>query len=164
MLFFLLALHAYVWYTRRPACGGTLVVSSFALALLSKPQVIAFPFLLLLLDYWPLCGRLRPSRVRLGRIQIGTSAHIIVGWLVLEKIPLLILSVASAFDHHKGAKGWRRRPERFPSTAWLLRLETAVIAYVRYLGKAFWPSKLVALYPHPPASIRPGEWARRRYF
>ena len=56
MLFFLLALHAYVWYARNPRLGRyVLIVSFFVLALLSKPQVITFPFLVLLLDYWPLC-------------------------------------------------------------------------------------------------------------
>src|ERR1017187_2469733 len=55
MFFFLLALHAYVWYTRRSALRRYMLIAFlFVLALLSKPQVITFPFLLLLLDYWPL--------------------------------------------------------------------------------------------------------------
>src|SRR5271166_758621 len=56
MLFFLLALHAYAWYTRRPGLDRyALIVILFVFALLSKPQAITFPFLLLLFDYWPLC-------------------------------------------------------------------------------------------------------------
>src|SRR5271154_1769166 len=55
MLFFLLALYAYGWYARRPGLGRySAVASLFTLALLAKPQVITFPFLLILLDYWPL--------------------------------------------------------------------------------------------------------------
>lgn len=55
MLFFLLALNGYVWYARRPSVSRYgAVACSYALALLSKPQVITFPFLLLLWDYWPL--------------------------------------------------------------------------------------------------------------
>src|SRR5271165_5013788 len=55
MLFFLLALGAYGWYARRPSVGRYLVVALlFALGLMAKPQVITFPFVLLLWDYWPL--------------------------------------------------------------------------------------------------------------
>ena len=64
MLFFLLALAAYGWYTRRPGVGRYLTVTfAFALGLMTKPQVITFPFALLLLDYWPLCRLARPDGV-----------------------------------------------------------------------------------------------------
>jgi tetratricopeptide (TPR) repeat protein len=69
------------------------------------------------------------------------------GWLVLEKVPLLLLSAASAVLTIKAQKaGGAVQSSQY---SLLLRLETAVISYVRYLGKALWPSKLVALYPHP---------------
>ena len=70
-----------------------------------------------------------------------------IGWLVLEKVPLLLLSAASAVMTMKAQKAGgavKAFPLPLP-----LRLETAVISYVSYLGKAFWPAKLVALYPHP---------------
>src|SRR6267378_1189086 len=71
MLFFLLALHAYVWYARRPELRRYAVVACcFALGLLCKPQVITFPFLLCLLDYWPLC-RIGPSAVAGPALQGG---------------------------------------------------------------------------------------------
>ena len=70
------------------------------------------------------------------------------GWLVLEKLPLLLLSAASAVVTMKAQKAGGAVQSLFQYSL-LLRLETAVISYVGYLGKAFWPSKLVALYPHP---------------
>ena len=61
MVFFLLTLIAYRWYARRPAVGRYLVVAMlFALGLMSKPQIVTLPFVLLLWDYWPL-GRMFPS-------------------------------------------------------------------------------------------------------
>ena len=169
MLFFLLALHAYVWYTRRPRIGRyALIVLLFALALLSKPQVITFPFLLLLFDYWPL-GRMIRGDAVFQRCDNGAVLHSALAaegtalvqeplfplpptqplrWLLLEKVPFLLLSAASAFITMKAQKAGGA-VQSLTQYSPLLRCETGVIAYVRYLGKAFWPSKLVALYPHP---------------
>ena len=144
MLFFLLALLAYVWYARRPRVGRyLLVVLLFVLAVLSKPQVITFPFLILLLDFWPL-----------GRARAGTSSSdgptSSFGMLLLEKIPFALLSAASAVVTMKAQRAGGA-VQTLTQYSPLLRFETAAIAYVRYLGKAFWPSRLVALYPHPTA-------------
>ena len=148
MLFFLLALHAYVWYARRPELRRYAVVAFFfALGLPCKPQVITLPFLLCLLDYWPLC-RIGPSAVAGEAAQGGNVPRLSSGWLVLEKMPLLLLSAASAVVTMKAQKAGGAVQSLFQYSL-LLRLETAVISYVGYLGKAFWPSKLVALYPHP---------------
>jgi tetratricopeptide (TPR) repeat protein len=148
MFFFLLALHAYVWYVRKPALRRyALIVVLFGLALLSKPQVITLPFLLLLLDYWPL-GRFGSSETPLDPGAIRATSTRSMGWLVLEKIPLLLLSAASAIITVKAQRAGgaiQSLAQYIP----LLRVETALIAYVRYLGKALWPSNLVALYPHP---------------
>jgi len=144
-LFFLLALYSYGWYARRPGLGRySAVFFGFALSLLSKPQVITFPFLLFLWDYWPL-GRLGGLVGAEPSVQASKSSS---GWLVLEKIPLLLLSAASAVITMKAQKaGGAVKP--FSQYSVLLRVETAVISYVRYIGKAFWPSRLAALYPHP---------------
>jgi tetratricopeptide (TPR) repeat protein len=147
MLFFLLALYAYIWYARRPELRRYAVVTCcFALGLLCKPQVITFPFLLCLLDYWPLCRIGAPAVA--GVAAQGNVPKFGSGWLVLEKLPLLLLSVASAVVTMKAQKAGGAVQTLFQYSL-LLRLETAVISYVGYLGKAFWPSKLVALYPHP---------------
>jgi tetratricopeptide (TPR) repeat protein len=143
MIFFLLGLYAYGGYARRPGLRRyAMVTCAFALALLCKPQVVTFPFLLFLLDYWPLC-RMGAQAVPSEPIsRLGTR------WLILEKVPLLALSAASALVTMKAQKaGGSVKALSLYSLP--LRLETAVISYVRYLGKALWPSNLVALYPHP---------------
>ncbi|MGD0825755.1 MAG: tetratricopeptide repeat protein [Terriglobales bacterium] len=148
MLFFLLALHAYVWYTRKPALlrYGVMVLL-LALGFMSKSQVISFPFLLLLLDCWPL-RRIGAAGATGPALQGEGAPRQSSGWLVLEKVPLLLLSAASAVVTMKAQKAGGA-VQSFSQYSLSLRLETAVISYVRYLGKALWPSKLVALYPHP---------------
>ena len=148
MLFFLFALYAYVWYARRPELRRYAAVAGcFALGLLCKPQVITFPFLLCLLDYWPLC-RIGPPAAAGPAVRGGNMPRLSSGWLALEKLPLLLLSAASAVVTMKAQKAGGAVQTLFQYSL-LLRLQTAVISYVGYLGKAFWPSKLVALYPHP---------------
>lgn len=165
MLFFLLALHAYVWYTRRPRASRYLLAALlFVCALLSKPQVITFPLLLLLLDYWPL-GRWSSHIFHGAALQHSddsaalspaSSAEAVfprpqqhgLAWLVLEKIPFLLLSAASAVITMKAQRAGGA-VQTLALYSLPLRVETALIAYVRYLGKAFWPANLVALYPHP---------------
>src|SRR3984893_5317135 len=148
MLFFLLALYAYVWYTRRPGLRRyALVAFFFALALLSKPQVIALPFLLLLWDYWPL-GRIGAPVLPGPEGQGENVPRLSSRWLVFEKLPLLLLSAASALITMKAQEAGLA-VQTFSQYSPLLRLETGVVSYVRYLEKALWPSKLVALYPHP---------------
>jgi Tfp pilus assembly protein PilF len=152
MTFFLLALYSYGWYARRPGLGkaGLLryaaVTVFFALALLSKPQVIAFPFLLLLWDYWPLgrIGSVAANSTGPG----GDSPTWQSGWLVLEKAPLFLLSFASGLVTMKAQKAGDAI-QTFSRNSLLFRLENAVISYARYLGKALWPSKLAVLYLHP---------------
>jgi protein O-mannosyl-transferase len=153
MLFFLLALLAYGWYAHKPGLSRyTAVVVVFALSLLSKPQAVAFPFLLLLWDYWPL-GRIGGRRIG-APAELGSpdqSPNIprwSSGWLLLEKVPLLLLSAASARMAMKAQK-LAGAVQALSQSSLPLRLETAVMAYVRYLGKAVWPSNLVALYPRP---------------
>src|SRR5208283_4940866 len=146
MLLFLLAFYAYVWYAREPAPRRYMTVAClYALALMAKPQVITFPFLLLLWDYWPL-GRVGGvDQTGIAGRDRGTSESI--RGLVLEKLPLFLLSAVSAVVTMQAqqAGGAVIALTRFGLP---LRLETAAISYVRYLGKAFWPAKLVALYPH----------------
>ncbi len=151
MMFFLLALGAYRRYTSNPRFGRYLIVALlFALGLMAKPQVITLPLVLLLWDYWPL-GRMfaadRPAAVETALPARRFS------WLVLEKLPLLALSAASAVvtvkaQHEAGAmSGPQWQP--FP-----IRIENAIVSYARYIGKALWPSRLSLLYPHPGSSLR----------
>ncbi len=155
MFFFLIALAAYGWYARRPGIGRYLAVTgAYVLALMSKAQVITFPFVLLLLDYWPL------RRMELWDAE-GVDDDLVVApvrasslWnLIWEKVPWVVLSVASAVVTMKtGGAAFSytvetgAAPSRFP--LWI-RLATAAIAYVKYLEKAFWPVDLAMVYPHP---------------
>jgi protein O-mannosyl-transferase len=153
-LFFLLALYAYIWYARKPELRRyTVVAFVFVLALLSKPQAITFPLLLLLWDYWPL-RRMGAATANDPTVQDENASHsssfsrASMVRLILEKVPLLLLSAASAVVTMKAQKAGGA-VRTLSENGLLLRLETAVISYVSYLGKALWPSRLVALYPHP---------------
>jgi protein O-mannosyl-transferase len=145
MLFLLLALGAYHWYACAPRAGRYLLVALlFALGLMAKPQVITFPFILLLWDYWPLQRMFAPEKPssRGGPIVPGRSFF----RLVVEKLPLFALAAASGVLTMKaeGAGGVINRQVLLS-----LRLENAIVCYARYLGKAFWPTRLANLYPYP---------------
>jgi len=142
MMFLLLALQAYGWYARRPAAGRYILVAGlFACGLMSKPQVITLPFLLLLWDYWPL-GRYGSAGGTPARQPARAPA------LLLEKVPLFLLSLASAVVTMQAQKagGAIHSAIIYP---FRLRLENAIVSYSRYIGKAFWPTQLSPLYPHP---------------
>jgi protein O-mannosyl-transferase len=131
MFFFLLTLAAYGWYVRKPGVARYLAVAVlFAMGLMAKPMVITLPFVLLLLDYWPL-RRTRPWRA-----------------LCLEKLPLMALSAASAvitMIAQRAGGAVLTSAAHDPR----LRLENAVVGYALYIKKAVWPSHLAALYPYP---------------
>jgi protein O-mannosyl-transferase len=151
MFFLLLALGAYRWYARKPRIGSYAVVAAlFALGLMAKPQVITLPFVLLLWDYWPL-GRLSFGREKF--VPAGSSAAIFseqkFSWLVVEKLPLLALSLASALIT-MNAQSTGGATSAFALSA---RLENALVSYARYVIKAFWPTHLALFYPHPGASL-----------
>jgi protein O-mannosyl-transferase len=159
MLFFLLALSAYGRYARQPrALRYAVVAILFALGLLSKPQVITFPVLLLLWDWWPLRRfLLSPAHSAMdhkSQSELGVStpragiAQFSASRLVLEKFPLLALSAASTIITMKAQKAGGAI-QTLTLYSPLLRLETAVVSSLRYLAKILWPTNLVALYPHP---------------
>jgi len=150
MLFFLLALGAYRWYVLEPRAGRYVVVALlFVMGLMAKPQVITFPFVLLLWDYWPL----RRMAVASPDVSSGTLTEPLLPvrsffWLVKEKLPLFAICVASAIvtviaQKKGGAVG---SLQYFPLS---IRLENAMVSYARYVGKALWPTRLAPLYPHP---------------
>ncbi len=154
MLFFLLALGAYRWYAQSVpliAGGGRqagrlgrylLVALLFALGLMAKPQIITLPCVLLLWDYWPL-QRISSSAGTAMSPPARTFA-----WLVIEKLPLLALSAASAvltlLAHRGGALRW------LPLS---MRIANAIESYTRYVKLALWPSGLAVFYPHPGIAL-----------
>jgi tetratricopeptide (TPR) repeat protein len=135
--FFMLTLLAYLHYTRTPSIGRYLTVAlGVALGLMSKPMLVTLPFVLLLLDYWPL-ERFETHRSNGGRRLLQ---------LVLEKIPLIALSAVSSivtFLAQRGAIGWT---EQLPVSA---RISNALVVYVIYIRQMFWPERLAVFYPHP---------------
>ncbi len=152
MAFFLLALAAYRWYVRRPQVGRYILVAGlFTLGLMAKPQVITLPFVLLLWDYWPL-ERMFPGSQGASS-ETRTSVVFpqkTFSWLALEKLPLFALAAASAVVTMKSQLAIGSIDNRMSLS---LRLGNAVVSYVRYLGKAFWPSRLALFYPHPGTSL-----------
>jgi protein O-mannosyl-transferase len=134
---FMLTLLAYVHYARSPSTWRYLIVAFvFALGLMSKPMLVTLPFVLLLLDYWPL-RRIIDQRSDVGRQLLN---------LLLEKIPLVALSAVSSvvtFLAQRGALGWT---EQLPM---LSRVNNALVTYVVYVLQMFWPVNLAVFYPHP---------------
>ena len=128
--FWFLTLWLYVRYTERPSTGRYLLVAlGLCLGLMAKPVVVALPFVLVLLDYWPLA--------RLG--QQWPKA-------ILEKLPLLALSGADAAITYLAQEHGNTVMKSLPLEA---HLENATHSFALYLFNTFWPSRLAAFYPYP---------------
>ena len=152
--FWMLTLWAYVKYveqlnaqhpsplTRRPshqACYG-LTLSFFALGLMAKPMLVTLPFVLLLLDYWPL------QRTQWTQSDASKKSAVPLSRLLKEKLPFFVLAVVLS-----GVTFWAQRSGGAVSSLQHLsvseRVANAVVSYGRYLGKMFWPTGLAVFYP-----------------
>jgi tetratricopeptide (TPR) repeat protein len=136
-LFFLLSWMAYVGHSRQPGIGRYLaVLAFFALSLMAKPMMVTFPFALLLFDRWPLD--------RFGRVSASR--------LLLEKVPLLALSVAASLVtlSYEGDAAWLHSADVYPLWA---RVANAFVSYATYLRQAVLPYSLAVFYPHPGTGI-----------
>jgi tetratricopeptide (TPR) repeat protein len=155
-LFFMLTLGLYTGYARRAfsLVRYVAVLISFALGLMAKPMLVTLPFVLLLLDYWPL-GRFDRSVADLGSspARAEETPWFRVRRLILEKIPFLLLTVASCVVTTWSQSGCIR-----PLSEMSLPSRTAnvLLSYVSYLGQLFWPTNLAPFYPYP-ASL-PAFW------
>ena len=129
----------------------------FALGLMSKSQVITLPFVLLLWDYWPLGRVLRGGDVSAA---VPEAAEVIpakrLSWLVLEKLPLLGLAAASAVITMKAQIAGGTTGGAVNTFSFGARLGNAILAYLRYLWAAIWPTHLAFFYPH--ARVSPPAW------
>lgn len=154
-LFWMLTMLAYVLYAEHPSQRRFYwVVGLYAVGLMCKPMLVSLPFVLLLLDYWPLRRSLES--------EVSSQKKSASGWhevsaLAVEKWPLFgmaaVSCVITAAVQSKG--GASVALGQLP--LWL-RLENALIAYVAYIGKMFWPAKLAVFYPYPtqvPALWKP---------
>jgi tetratricopeptide (TPR) repeat protein len=135
-LFWLLTLISYCRYVQKPGKKRYLITAGFfILGLMSKPMLVTLPFVLLLMDYWPF-RRFAADRMRVA----------------MEKIPLLALAAASilvtVIAQHAG--GAVASMEALPLG---LRLENALISYVKYIYLMLWPMPLAIFYPHPRAGL-----------
>ncbi|HZA38419.1 MAG TPA: tetratricopeptide repeat protein [Candidatus Baltobacteraceae bacterium] len=145
-VFFMLTLLAYARYVsgERSLLRYLLVAFFFALGLMAKPMLVTLPLVLLLLDYWPLC--------RFGSRSSGKDANFArrstFFGLVAEKIPLCLLSLLSSLVTWRVQQAFVRSTSEIPL---LLRIENAIVSYVRYLWQLLWPADLAPFYPHPPA-------------
>ena len=143
-LFFMLKLGAYVGYVRRPLSWARYLAVAlwFALGLMSKSMVVTLPFVLLLLDYWPL------GRTRWAEPAIGDSVTVSPSRLLKEKLPLFALAAASGLvtasgQRTIGAMDFARVPLG-------IKTANALLSYAGYIGKMFWPTGLAVWYPLEP--------------
>jgi Flp pilus assembly protein TadD/4-amino-4-deoxy-L-arabinose transferase-like glycosyltransferase len=142
--FWMLTLWAYASYREQTKSAGRclLVVAALALGLMAKPMLVTLPFVLLLLDYWPL------KRLRWQPSDGGLKALLAQAWpLVREKLPLFALVAASSIVTYFAQQyGGAVKPlTRFPLS---LRLSNTLVAYASYLGKMLWPGSLAVYYPY----------------
>ena len=144
--FGLLSLIAYVRYAESPSRKRYgLVAVMLALGLMAKPMLVTWPFVMLLLDFWPLK---RWQRAKGKEQGLGST----VRGLVVEKIPFLAIAAASsvmtlfAQSHGGGMRTFAEVPV-------VLRLSNTLVSYVKYLLLMFWPHDLAVHYPFPPSGI-----------
>src|SRR5512133_62005 len=136
-VFFMLTLAAYARYARAPSAPCYLLVALFfAFGLMSKPMLVTLPFVLLLLDYWPL-GRLGGQKS-----EVGSR----LPRLITEKVPLFALSVLSCIAT---LFAQRQGPNAIDQLPFLWRLNNTFVSYFTYIWQMLWPARLSVFYPHP---------------
>jgi tetratricopeptide (TPR) repeat protein len=155
--FWLLACHAYFSYVAAPGpCRYAVVLVPFALGLLAKPMLVTFPFVLLLMDVWPLHrARREPAPGLLApRAMCGSVPQRSWVALLLEKIPFALLTLGACLVTFVAQRS-SGTMSGFTAYPLNLRLGNAAISYVAYLAKLFVPSGLPVvepLVPHPLTS------------
>ncbi len=133
--FWILTMWAYARYVEKTGMGRyALLLVCFVMGLMAKPMVVTLPFVLLLMDYWPL-GRLKSG-------QFGRGPFFRLIW---EKLPLFALAAVASVLAVKAQEQGAALPslDEYP---FMWRIENALIAYVSYLGKTLWPFDLAAYY------------------
>ena len=149
-LFWLLTMWVYISYANNPSLKKYGWVALFlALGLMSKPMLVTLPFVLLLLDYWPL-RRWNIQNTNGSIEQTTTSAPL--SRLILEKIPLLLLVIGSITTTLivQSIGGSLKSFDAFPLKE---RIINAFVSYLSYLQKMVWPSNLSIFYPHPEGAL-----------
>jgi tetratricopeptide (TPR) repeat protein len=147
--FWMLTVWSYLRYVERSGLNRYLpVLFFFILGLMAKPMLVTLPFVLLLLDYWPL------KRFRLGSSEDSQECRpgrFCLG-LVWEKIPLFLLSAGSSVITYMVQKS-SGAVSPLDVASFKVRIANAMISYVSYIGKMIWPHNLAVLYPYPKAIL-----------
>ncbi len=152
--FWILSMWAYLYYVESGGTKRYLTVLLFFIAgLTAKPMIVTLPFVLLLIDYWPL-GRfqLRPfvsdANSKQTQLKDLKDSSLTVSHLVLEKVPFFMLSVLLGFLTLLAAKSTAalKTIESYPIG---MRVSNALISYINYIGKTIWPHPLACFYPYP---------------
>ncbi len=157
--FWILTIWTYLRYVERPAFNRyLLILFSLTLGLMAKPMLVTLPFVLLLLDYWPLdrfqlsqSGSAHPikKQASLCATKLRAENFRLFG----EKVPLFALaaisSIVTFLVQRSGGSvgGWDLYPVK-------IRIANALISYVSYIGKMIWPQNLAIFYPHPGQSLQ----------
>jgi tetratricopeptide (TPR) repeat protein len=149
-LFFFITLNLYYWYVRRPSISRyILAFSAFSIGLMSKPMLVTLPFVLLLMDYWPLQ---RVSFVKTNT-NIPTITEIknqksLLLKITLEKLPFFAFSVVSSIiTYYAQSRGGAVAKIKLVPISF--RFVNALVAYVNYIFKMIWPHNLSVIYPLP---------------
>lgn len=142
MFFGMASIYAYAFYVESSKLSKYLLcLTLFALALMSKPMLVTLPFVLMLLDYWPL------KRWQNALSATAENKFKLAGRLVREKTPFFLLTIASCIitfwaQNKAGATSFGKKLPFVMSGA------NALISYLAYLGKTFWPVNLAVFYPY----------------
>lgn len=144
-LFWMITILAYIRYVQSPRIATYIpVIVFFALGLMAKPMVLTLPFVLLLMDFWPLR--------RLSAANPSLFSTLTNKKLLVEKIPFFVLTIGSAIiTYIAQQKGLSVATlERYPIG---MRIGNALISYVSYIGKMIIPSGLSVFYPYPAVIV-----------
>lgn len=135
--FWMLTMWSYVRYIEHPEIKRyLLIVMIFVLGLMSKPMLVTLPFVLLLLDFWPLC--------RFENIAGNLQRNPQILRPVMEKIPLIVLAAVSCVVTLRVERV--RSFDQFPLQS---RIANALVSYTSYIKKMIWPGNLACIYPFP---------------
>ena len=157
-LFWLLTMAAYVRYFKRPSLSRYLLtLLAFSLGLLSKPMLVTLPFVLLLLDYWPL-GRFKfeqttkDTESQIRKSAIASSQWRVIYQLIWEKVPFFALAAVSSIVTFLV----QRSGGALVQTGTLsldVRIANSLVSYLRYVAKMIYPGRLAVFYPYHSLSL-----------
>ncbi|MGA2781880.1 MAG: tetratricopeptide repeat protein [Smithella sp.] len=165
--FWMLTMGAYSYYVEHPGLRRYFfVLLFFILGLMAKPMLVTLPFVLLLLDYWPLHRfqeikqdhKVQAELFEKETVEVKKPADPEYKWsliypLLWEKVPLFVLAILSSIlAYITVQKVGVVHSEAFPLS---VRIGNAFVSYIAYIGKMIWPSNLAVFYPHPMLLLVP---------